>query len=223
MTIHGWTNCVHLNYWLNQCLLVIIGGVAEDSTSILYAASFCTKLHIRKGLELEYLRWIKVLYMVGAKHAIVWQQSTHKLVVFNRLLTLLYSIQQLLITLAHCYSYLPATLKSIDFVVNCYRLKFDYNNSKNGGSVYYKEITACVLGGGDVVGDGGGAGVCPRGPSVVVDVGVGREVVDVGAGRETVDVGAGGGTVDVGAGGGIVHVGVGGSQYRLHGQSLTML
>jgi len=39
----------------------------------------------------------------------------------------------------------------------------------------------------------------------IADVGVGREVVDVGAGR------------------GIVDVGVGGSQYRLHGQSLTML
>ena len=39
----------------------------------------------------------------------------------------------------------------------------------------------------------------------IVDVRVGGEVVDVGAGRGTVDVG------------------VGGSQYRLHGQSLTML
>ena len=149
--------------------------------------------------------------MVGTKHAIVWHQNTHKLVVFNRLLTLLYSIQQLLITLAHCYSYLPATLKSIDFLVYCYKLIFDYNISKHGGSVYYKEITACLhVGGGGVigVGDGDSDGKCMP-PAVVdwriADVGVGREVVDVGAGR------------------GIVDVGVGGSQYRLHGQSLTML
>ena len=163
--------------------------------------------------------------MVGTKHAIVWHQSTHKLVVFNRLLTLLYSIQQLLITLrSSLLLNLPATLKSIDFVVYCYKLKFNYNNSKNGGSVYYKEITACLrVGGGGVVGAGNGDSDGIRGPPGMEDVGVGREVVDVVAGRGTVDVGAGRGTVDVGAGRGIVDVGVGGSQYCWHGQSLTML
>jgi len=92
----------------------------------------------------------------------------------------------------------------------CYKLKFDYNNSKPGGSVYYKEITACLLGGGDVIGVGNGDSDGKRMPRVVVD----WRIADVGVGREVVDVGAGRGIVDVG---------VGGSQYCLHGQSLTML
>ena len=94
-----------------------------------------------------------------------------------------------------------------------------YNNSKHGGSVYYKEITACLLGGGDVIGVGNSDSDGKCMPRLVVD----WRIVDVGVGREIVDMGAGRGTVDVGAGRGIVDVGVGGSQYCLHGQSLMML
>jgi len=104
-------------------------------------------------------------------------------------------------------------------VVYCYKLKLDYNNSKNGGSVYCKEITAYLR----VIGVGIGVGIGVVGGSCMPSGMVGWRIVDVGVGREVVDVGLGRGIVDVGVGRGTVDVGVGGSQNRLHGQSLMML